>query len=82
MLLEEDGAAGTPLDLGELLAAIPRSFQFLDGSAFLAHNHILADAWGYERRTPADPPLMYQGLSDRFHPPLGEVTFHDRLGSR
>lgn len=74
-LLERDGAAGTPLDLDELLAAMPRSYQFLDGSAFLAHNHILADAWGYERRTPADPPLMYQGLSDRFLPPSGTVCF-------
>lgn len=73
--LEHGG--GEPLDEGRLLAVLPRSYQFLDGSAFLAHNHILADAWGYERRTPADPPLMYQGLSDRFHPPRGEVAFPD-----
>ena len=74
-LLEEDEAAGSPLKLNGLLAAMPRSYQFLDGSAFLAHNHILADAWGYERRTLADPPLMYQGLSDHFLPPSGTVCF-------
>ena len=73
--LEADPARGLPLAFDRLLAAMPRSYQFLDGSAFLAHNHILADAWGYERRTPDDPPLMYQGLSDRFHPPQGEVRF-------
>lgn len=73
--LQADPAAGFALDPARLLAAMPRSYQFLDGSAFLAHNHILADAWGYARRTPADPPLMYQGLSDRFHPPHGEVAF-------
>ena len=73
--LEEDSGIGQPLVMEALLAAMPRSYQFLDGSAFLAHNHILADAWGYERRTPADPPLMYQGLSDRFHPPHDAVAF-------
>lgn len=73
--LQGDPAAGVALDPAWLMAAMPRSYQFLDGSAFLAHNHILADAWGYERRTPADPPLMYQGLSDRFLPPHGEVAF-------
>lgn len=68
---------GEPLDPARLLAAMPRSYQFLDGSAFLAHNHILANAWGYERRTLADPPLIYQGLSDRFYPPHGPVPFRE-----
>jgi fumarylacetoacetate (FAA) hydrolase len=63
------------LDSAVLAAALPRSHQFLDASAFLAHNHILADAWGYTRRTEADPPLIYQGLSDRFYPAHGEVPF-------
>ncbi|HEX4712015.1 fumarylacetoacetate hydrolase family protein [Phenylobacterium sp.] len=63
------------LDSTTLAAALPRSHQFLDASAFLAHNHILADAWGYTRRTEADPPLIYQGLSDRFYPAHGEVPF-------
>jgi fumarylacetoacetate (FAA) hydrolase len=65
----------TPVNLASLGAAMPRSFQFLDASAFLAHNHILADAWGFERRPPLAPPLMYQGLSDRFYPPHGSVPF-------
>lgn len=73
--LDDDVARGLALDQATLMAAMPRSYQFLDASAFLAHNHILADAWGYERRTPADPPLMYQGLSDRFLPPQGAVSF-------
>jgi fumarylacetoacetate (FAA) hydrolase len=63
------------LDPTTLAAALPRSHQFLDASAFLAHNHILADAWGYARRTETDPPLIYQGLSDRFYPAHGEVPF-------
>lgn len=75
--LEADSLAGVRIDERQLMAAMPRSYQFLDASAFLAHNHILAEAWGYERRTLADPPLMYQGLSDRFLPPHGEVSFRD-----
>jgi fumarylacetoacetate (FAA) hydrolase len=66
---------GAPVALEQLAAALPRSHQFLDASAFLAHNHILADAWGYDRRTANDPPLMYQGLSDRFYPAHSEVPF-------
>jgi fumarylacetoacetate (FAA) hydrolase len=64
-----------PVEPGTLIAAMPRSYQFLDGSAFLAHNHILAEAWGFPRRSPVDPPLMYQGLSDQFLPAHGAVTF-------
>ena len=73
--LEAGSISGFELDHSLLMSAMPRSYQFLDASAFLAHNHILADAWGYERRTAQDPPLMYQGLSDRFLPPRGEITF-------
>ena len=74
--LEAGGWEGAPrLDIATLAAVLPRAWQFLDASAFLAHNHILADAWGFPRRTEADPPLMYQGVSDRFHPPHGPVPF-------
>ncbi|MFA6112359.1 MAG: fumarylacetoacetate hydrolase family protein [Sphingomonas sp.] len=58
-----------------LAAVLPRSYQFLDASAFLAHNHILARAWGFEPRGGAEPPLMYQGLSDRFYAPHAPVPF-------
>ena len=74
MQAQSDGLnAGTvtnakPLDLRTLSATLHRAYHFLDASVFLAHNHILADAWGYARRTEADPLLMYQGLSDRFYP--------------
>src|ERR1700758_777322 len=37
----------TPVNLSSLGPAMPRSFQFLDASAFLAHNYILAEAWGF-----------------------------------
>ncbi|MEO7467992.1 MAG: fumarylacetoacetate hydrolase, partial [Sphingobium limneticum] len=50
------------IDPATLDAILPRSFQFLDASAFLAHNHILARAWGFVPRGESEPPLMYQGL--------------------
>jgi len=68
-------AGATALDPATLAAALPRTYQFLDASAFLAHNHILADAWGYARRTQADPPLMYQGLSDHIYPAHADIPF-------
>ena len=69
----EPGAVA--LDPASLAAALPRTYQFLDASAFLAHNHILADAWGYARRTQADPPLIYQGLSDRIYSAHADIPF-------
>ena len=63
------------VDPAALDAILPRSFQFLDASAFLAHNHILARAWGFAPRGETEPPLMYQGLSNFFYPPHGAVTF-------
>jgi fumarylacetoacetate (FAA) hydrolase len=72
----EGGATETmAVDPTALAAVLPRSYQFLDASAFLAHNHILARAWGFEPRGEAEPPLMYQGLSDRFYAPHAPVSF-------
>ena len=73
--LNANDQLGEPFDVKRCLAVMPRSFQFLDASAFLAHNHFLAEAWGFPRRTEVDPPLMYQGLSDSFFPPHGAVPF-------
>lgn len=63
------------VDQTALDAILPRSFQFLDASAFLAHNHILARAWGFEPRGEHEPPLMYQGLSNTFYAPHDPVPF-------
>lgn len=63
------------LDPSKLSAIMPRSYQFLDASAFLAHNHILAKAWNAAPRGEDEPPLMYQGLSNRFYAPHEDVPF-------
>jgi fumarylacetoacetate (FAA) hydrolase len=64
-----------PVEPRALAAILPRSYQFLDASAFLAHNHILARAWGFPPRGKEEPPLMYQGLSNRFYAPHEDVHF-------
>lgn len=73
--LESGPGGGFAVDSAALDAALPRGFQFLDASAFLAHNHILADAWGFEKRGADAPPLMYQGISHRYFAPHEDVAF-------
>ena len=73
--LESGTADSFAVDPRALDAVLPRGFQFLDASAFLAHNHILADAWGFEKRGEQEPPLMYQGISHRYFAPHEDVAF-------
>src|SRR5690606_30417140 len=61
------GKAASLVKLSEcrLLAPLPRTFAFFDGSAFLHHVRLARRARGAE--VPADlgeVPLMYQGASD------------------
>jgi fumarylacetoacetate (FAA) hydrolase len=67
---------GAPLEADELRAPLPRSWQWLDGSAFTTHAELMSVAFARER-TDAARPLMYQGLSDRFHGPGEAVPFGD-----
>ena len=73
--LEVGGTDSFAVDPNALDAALPRGFQFLDASAFLAHNHILSDAWGFEKRDEREAPLMYQGISHRYFSPQETVSF-------
>lgn len=57
-------------------APLPRTWQWLDGSAFQVHADLMQVAFA----TPPiqhDKPLMYQGLSDRFYGPTDPVPFRD-----
>ena len=68
------GGEGQPLDAASLRAALPRSWQWLDGSAFQTHADLMQIAFGTEPIR-SDKPLMYQGLSDRFYGPTEPVPF-------
>lgn len=68
--------AGEPLDPAALRAPLPRTWQWLDGSAFQAHADLMQVAFGTEK-IEHDKPLMYQGLSDRFLDPAEDVRLPD-----
>lgn len=69
----ETGAGGR-LDQARLRAPLPRSWQWLDGSAFRTHGELMQIAFGLPP-VESDRPLMYQGLSDRFYGPYDPVPF-------
>lgn len=55
-------------------APMPRSWQWLDGSAFDTHGKLMQIAFGLDP-IETDRPLMYQGMSDRFYGPTEDVPF-------
>jgi fumarylacetoacetate (FAA) hydrolase len=67
---------GDPVDARELRAALPRSWQWLDGSAFPVHARLQEVAFN-SRPIETERPLMYQGMSDCFYGPNDPVPFPD-----
>ena len=62
------------LDVAELASPLPRAYQFLDGSAYLAHVERVRRARGAEMPPSfLTDPLMYQAVSDGFLPPAGTI---------
>lgn len=63
------------LDPGQLAAPLPRAYQFLDGSAYLAHVERVRKARGAEMPPSfLTDPLMYQAVSDHFLGPRDEIV--------
>ena len=73
--LEAGRAEGAfSLEPEDLAAPLPRAFQFLDGSAYLAHVERVRRARGAEMPPSfLTDPLMYQAASDGFLPPVGTI---------
>jgi fumarylacetoacetate (FAA) hydrolase len=62
------------LKIEDLAAPLPRAYQFLDGSAYLAHVERVRRARGAEMPPSfLHDPLMYQAVSDGFLPPVGTI---------
>jgi fumarylacetoacetate (FAA) hydrolase len=74
--LAEGGASGAvPFDPTLALAPLPRAYHWVDGSAYVNHVELVRKA----RNADMPPsfwtdPLVYQGGSDDFIPPLGDVA--------
>ena len=62
------------LDLNQLMAPLPRAYQWVDGSAYLDHMARLRQARGGVMPVGYDNvPLVYQGGSDRFLGPMDPI---------
>ena len=63
---------GDAFDPGRSAAPMPRSWQWLDGSAFDTHGELMQIAFNLP---PMDRgrPLMYQGISDRFYSATDDI---------
>jgi fumarylacetoacetate (FAA) hydrolase len=72
--VDADDTVGAPFDETEALAPLPRTWQWLDASAFLEHGKLLSKSLGMEPIV-ASVPLMYQGLSHQFLQPVADVPF-------
>ncbi|MXO60993.1 fumarylacetoacetate hydrolase [Altererythrobacter salegens] len=69
-----ENGEGIALDPDRLCAPLPRTWQWLDGSAFLTHARLMEVAFATDP-IPHDRPLMYQGMSDRFLGPTEDARF-------
>ncbi len=65
---------GDPLDTTLLGAPLPRSWQWLDGSAFSQHGELMQIAFN-QPPIETERPLMYQGMSDRFYGAADPIPF-------
>ncbi len=65
-------------DPDALESALPRTYQFVDGSAYLNHVELVRKARG-AKLTPKlqEQPLMYQAVSDGFLRPTGAIPVAD-----
>jgi fumarylacetoacetate (FAA) hydrolase len=65
--------AGFAFDPLQALAPLPRSWQWLDGSAFQSHGDLMSEVFGTPKLPYDDRPLMYQGMSHEFLPGHADV---------
>ena len=69
-----DQGGGISLEGVNILAPLPRAWQWLDGSAFKSHGDLMEKVFGIDP-VPMDKPLMYQGMSHCFLSATQDVEF-------
>lgn len=68
------GTSGTKLDLNQLLAPLPRAYEWVDGSAYINHIVLVRKARGAEPpETLRTDPLIYQGGSGDMLAPTANI---------
>ncbi len=79
--LAPDETTRAPADPGSFASPLPRSYQFLDGSAYVNHVELVRKARGAEMPESFwSDPLMYQGGSDSFLGPTDPISGHPDWG--
>lgn len=74
-LLEREQDKGEPFDPSCCRSPLPRAYQWADGSAFVNHVELVRKARGAEMPESFwTEPLMYQGGSDSFLDPHGDIV--------
>lgn len=77
-LLEREQDMGEPFDQSCCRSPLPRAYQWADGSAFVNHVELVRKARGAEMPESFwSEPLMYQGGSDSFLNPHGNIMLAD-----
>jgi len=69
--------SGFDFDPRHALAPLPRSWQWLDGSAFPSHGDLMSEVFHTPKLPYDERPLMYQGISHRFLPGHADVPMAD-----
>lgn len=70
--------AAQPLSSFSLIAPLPRAWQWLDGSCFLNHGHLMQKAFHLDPIEDMDKfPLVYQGAGDNFSGPTDPLVTPD-----
>ncbi len=73
--LEREQDMGKPFDQSCCRSPLPRAYQWADGSAFVNHVELVRKARGAEMPESFwSEPLMYQGGSDSFLDPHGDIV--------
>lgn len=76
--LDSGELAGQPLDVAELMAPLPRAYEWVDGSAYINHIVLVRKARGAEPpETLETDPLVYQGGSGVLLAPTDDIELPD-----
>lgn len=74
--LNVGGAAGAfPFDPVQAMAPLPRTYQFVDASAFLNHGDIMVEAYKLTIKTEPGVPILVQRQGDDFLGPRDDYPF-------
>jgi fumarylacetoacetate (FAA) hydrolase len=77
-LAEGKATATEPFDSEKADAPLPRAWQWLDGSLFLNHGHLMQKAFHLDPIEDADKyPLVYQGAGNHFLSGSDDITVAD-----